>query len=340
MGEFVSFVIPTLNCEPILGQCLRSIRAQDVPADQYEILIADGGSRDRTLEIAAEFGCRLVEARGLLAEAAKKAAFAAAKGDYIALVDADNEIAGTDWLRRAMSAITRHPDALGFESYYFKHPRDSRLNRFLTADILGADPCVRSMSIEPRLVSRDAGGVQVFELPPSGAYPTGANGFIFRKDLLKSVDPSEPYHEAAFFPVLIHQGRRKLVKAEGCGVYHHYVRGLGDFLRKRRRNMINYMLRKQEVAVTWDSESFPWRKLWALAYNGTLVCPCVEGLCRATLRRDAEWLLLPAASVISLAGIALGTLDYRRTGSAEKARRMSMSLSSQMSRTTAPRSNG
>lgn len=338
MDDFVSFVIPTLNSEPILGQCLKSIRDQDVPSGNYEILVADGGSKDRTVDIARQYGCRLVEATGLLAEAAKKAAFAEAKGNYIALVDADNEIAGTEWLRKALSAIGKHPDALGFESYYFKHPRDSHLNRFLTGDVLGADPCVRSMSSQPRLVSQDAEGVQVFELPADGAYPTGANGFIFRKDLLKNVDPAEPYHEAAFFPVLIHQGRRKLVKAAGCGVYHHYVRGLKDFLRKRRRNMINYMLRKQEVSVTWDSESFPWRKLWALGYNGTAIGPAMEGAIRAMVRRDPEWLLYPAAAWVSVAGIGLGLLDYRRTGSAEKARRMSMRLSSEMSRSTAPRS--
>ncbi len=333
MGDFVSFVIPTLNSEPILAQCLKSIRMQDVAPDCYEILIADGGSADRTVEVAAQHGCRLIEARGLLAEEAKKAAFAQAKGDYIALVDTDNEVANADWLRRALDALHQHPDALGFESYYLKHPLDTHLNRLLTTDILGTDPCARSMSSELRLLERGADGVEVFELPANGAYPTGANGFIFRKELLKSVDPNEPYHEAAFFPTLIHQGRRKLLKVQGSGVYHHYVRGFGDFLRKRRRNTINYMMRKQEVSVTWDSESFPWRKLWALAYNGTFVGPCLEGVFKAIARRSAEWLLYPVVAFVSAFGVAVGLVDYWRTGSQEGAKRMSMRLGAEMHRT-------
>lgn len=332
MGDFVSFVIPTLNAELILAQCLQSIRMQDVPAERYEILVADGGSRDRTVEIAGQYGCRLVEARGLLAEAAKKAAFAEAKGDYIALIDTDNELAGPDWLRRALGAITRHPDALGFESYYIKHPRDSHLNRLLTAEVLGTDPCVSSMATRSRLVARDADGVEVFELPADGSYPMGANGFIFRKDLLKSVDPKEPYHEAAFFPVLIQQGRRKLIKVQGCGVYHHYVKGLADYFRKRRRTVILHMLRKQEVSVTWDSGTLPWRKVWALAYNGTLVGPCVKGITRALIGRDIEWLLYPAAAFVSAIGSVFGLVDYWRSGSKEGAKRMSMRLSTAMNR--------
>jgi glycosyltransferase involved in cell wall biosynthesis len=332
MGDFVSFVIPTLNSEPILAQCLQSIRNQDVPADRYEILVADGGSRDRTVEIATQFGCRLVEATGLLAEAAKQAAFAEAKGDYIALVDADNELAGKDWLRRAVEALGRHPDAVGFESYYVKHPRDSHLNRLLTAEVLGTDPCVCSVATPLRLVERAADGVEVFELPADGGYPMGANGFMFSKALLKSGNPDDPYHEAAFFPVLIRQGRRKLVKARGCGVYHHYVKGLADFFRKRRRTVILHMLRKQEVSVTWDSDARPWRKLWALAYNVTFVGPCVKGVAQAIMRRDVEWLLYPAAAFISALGSAVGWVDYRRTGSLEAAKRMSMRLSTEMTR--------
>jgi glycosyltransferase involved in cell wall biosynthesis len=339
MDEFVSFVIPTLNSEPILSACLESIRGQTVPADRYEILVADGGSRDGTVPIARRHGCRLIEANGLLAEAAKQAAFREARGGFIALVDADNELAGPQWLRSALAAIREHSDALGLESYYLKHPRDTRLNRLLTAEVLGTDPCVRSLSRTPRQVQCTADGVEVYELPPDGSYPTGANGFLFRKDLLSALPSGTPYHEAAFFPALIRSGRRRLIKTRNCGVYHHYVRGLPDFLRKRRRNMINYLLRKQEVPDTWDSEVFPWRKIRALAYNGTIVGPLIEGVCKAAVRRDAEWLLYGPAAAVSVTGILLGLLDYRRMGSAEKARRMSMRLSSEMSRSAAPRSN-
>ena len=44
----VSFLIPTLNAEGILENCLQSIRRQDYPQDLIEIVVADGGSADAT----------------------------------------------------------------------------------------------------------------------------------------------------------------------------------------------------------------------------------------------------------------------------------------------------
>jgi len=48
----VSILIPTLNAESVLDECLRSIEMQDYPKDKIELIIADGGSKDKTLEIA------------------------------------------------------------------------------------------------------------------------------------------------------------------------------------------------------------------------------------------------------------------------------------------------
>ena len=52
----ISIVIPTYNSERTLSLCLGSIAEQDYPREKIEIIIADGGSKDRTLEIAEKFG--------------------------------------------------------------------------------------------------------------------------------------------------------------------------------------------------------------------------------------------------------------------------------------------
>jgi glycosyltransferase involved in cell wall biosynthesis len=52
---FISVVIPTYNSEKTLEMCLESIANQDYPKDKIEIIIADGGSIDRTLEIARRY---------------------------------------------------------------------------------------------------------------------------------------------------------------------------------------------------------------------------------------------------------------------------------------------
>ena len=87
---FLSIVIPTLNSEKTLGICLAAVRAQSFPKDGYEIVIADAGSSDRTLEIAKEFVVDTITSNPLkTGEAGKTAGIKAAKGDIIALVDSD-----------------------------------------------------------------------------------------------------------------------------------------------------------------------------------------------------------------------------------------------------------
>src|SRR4051812_33602735 len=48
---YVTIAMPSYNEEPYIEACLRSILGQDYPADRMEILVADGGSQDKTREI-------------------------------------------------------------------------------------------------------------------------------------------------------------------------------------------------------------------------------------------------------------------------------------------------
>lgn len=48
----ISVIIPTLDEEAALGPCLEALRGVE---DTLEVIVADGGSRDRTREVAARF---------------------------------------------------------------------------------------------------------------------------------------------------------------------------------------------------------------------------------------------------------------------------------------------
>ena len=47
----ITIIMPTYNSEKTLEYSLRSIRHQIINQDQIEILMIDGGSTDKTLEI-------------------------------------------------------------------------------------------------------------------------------------------------------------------------------------------------------------------------------------------------------------------------------------------------
>ncbi|MDR2477040.1 MAG: glycosyltransferase [Treponema sp.] len=81
----VSVIIPALNEEQMLPRLLDSIKAQDF--DDFEVIVADAHSKDRTREIAAEYGCRVVD--GGLPAAGRNAGAAVARGEFLFFLDSD-----------------------------------------------------------------------------------------------------------------------------------------------------------------------------------------------------------------------------------------------------------
>ena len=51
MEPFISVVVPLLNEEPYVERLTRSLLDQDYSPGRYEIIMADGGSTDRTVEV-------------------------------------------------------------------------------------------------------------------------------------------------------------------------------------------------------------------------------------------------------------------------------------------------
>jgi glycosyltransferase involved in cell wall biosynthesis len=82
----LSIIIPTLNEEKYLPILLSQIKKQNFT--DYEIIVADAGSTDKTVEIAKSFGCKIVKG-GLPAKGRNEGA-KAAKGELFLFMDADN----------------------------------------------------------------------------------------------------------------------------------------------------------------------------------------------------------------------------------------------------------
>jgi len=84
----VSVVIPTMNEEASIGRVLEEVK-KALSGWDYEVLVVDTASRDRTREIARAMGARVVSEPRRGYGRAYKTGFAAARGDVIATLDAD-----------------------------------------------------------------------------------------------------------------------------------------------------------------------------------------------------------------------------------------------------------
>jgi hypothetical protein len=86
----LSVVIPALNEERTIAHCVeKAMKAVAALGGRGEVLVADNGSTDRTREIAQSLGARVVAVDGKGYGRALRGGFAAAKGIYMVMADAD-----------------------------------------------------------------------------------------------------------------------------------------------------------------------------------------------------------------------------------------------------------
>jgi glycosyltransferase involved in cell wall biosynthesis len=97
----LSIIVPTLNEEDNLPRLLDSIKAQS--GADFEVIVSDNHSTDKTREIAAAYGARVVD--GALPSRARNLGALAAKGDILLFLDADVELPAPDFLEKTFAEL-------------------------------------------------------------------------------------------------------------------------------------------------------------------------------------------------------------------------------------------
>ncbi len=93
----LSIIIPTLNEEDYLPNLLKSIKGQDFL--DYQIIVSDAGSKDKTLEIAKSYGCVII--KGGLPSRGRNNGAKIAKGKLLFFLDADT-ILSNDFFKKSL----------------------------------------------------------------------------------------------------------------------------------------------------------------------------------------------------------------------------------------------
>ncbi|MCA1726775.1 MAG: glycosyltransferase family 2 protein, partial [Actinobacteria bacterium] len=107
----VTVVIPMLDEERWIRRCIDSLLGGDYPADRLEVLVVDGGSRDRSRAVVRDRAAddqrlRLLRNPRRIAAAAMNAGIAEARGDVIIRADAHTTYA-RDYISKCVSVLDR-----------------------------------------------------------------------------------------------------------------------------------------------------------------------------------------------------------------------------------------
>ncbi len=111
-----SVVIPVRNGENVLPRCLRALAEQSVPRSDYEIVVVDDGSTDRTGQVARDFGVRLVGQPPQGPSVARNRGVEEALAPIVLFTDADCAPA-RDWIERMLEPFS-DPTVAGVKGAY------------------------------------------------------------------------------------------------------------------------------------------------------------------------------------------------------------------------------
>ncbi len=98
----VSFVIRTLNEALWIGKVLKTLLQQDF--NNFEIIVIDSGSKDKTVEIVKRFPVKLIQIKPeeFHYSYALNLGISKAKGDYIAIISGHSIPISDDWLSKGL----------------------------------------------------------------------------------------------------------------------------------------------------------------------------------------------------------------------------------------------
>lgn len=133
---FISIVTPTFNIMRTLDEYMGAILRQDYPHDRMEIIFADGGSKDGSLERIrkyakeVDFNISVYENPLKTAEAGKAVAVRKARGDVVLLLDSDNIMPDDEWLMRMTEPFEDDSIVASEPIEYTYRKEDSIINRY------------------------------------------------------------------------------------------------------------------------------------------------------------------------------------------------------------------
>ena len=319
----VSMVIPTFNSARVIEGCLKSIISQDYPRDRMEIVIADAGSSDRTLDICRKYGVDIITDNPLLTgEAGKTAGIDKSTGEIIALIDSDNMLVGADWLTRMVAPFIEDSGIPASEVLFWSYnPDHSLVDRYCELTGINDPVCMFLGNYDrwnhltgrwtgyPVTEEKDRGDWLDVTLDAEKIPTMGANGFLIRRKILDGLDYHPYFIDIDIVPQMVKKGCRRIARPK-IGIIHFYCDSMATFRRKQRRRIRDFIYfsgKKMRGIYRW--KLFTPGFFRYIIYT-ILVIPLFLQSLRGYLKiRDTAWFFHPAACWITLWEYTTGTIS-------------------------------
>jgi len=124
----VSIIIPVYNVQRTIKKAIDSALNQDFPKKDFEVIVVNDGSTDKTLEILKKYKkkIKLICQKNQGAIKAANRGFKAAQGKYIIKLDADDYF-GKDILKKMSASLEENPQINFVYCNYYEKLKNGRI---------------------------------------------------------------------------------------------------------------------------------------------------------------------------------------------------------------------
>jgi len=305
----ISVILPTYNAEKYLENCLNSIKKQNYPQNKLEILVIDGGSRDRTLEIAKKYKTKILFNPYRDCDEGKSIGLRQAKGEIIALIDADNELSSPQWLKTMIQPLVEDKTIFGVLSPWLIRKDDPLINQYVTL-LEVADPLARCF--HPKMKIIDKGKYLIYRAKLGETPVVGANGFLWRRKVIDIVGGYEQkFEEVNFIARVINGGYLAYAQVKEAGIYHYYCTSVWSYIKKRVKIGRKFLGRKAKGRKTWVDHASQDSFLLAVLYNLSIIGPLLEAVREYRKSKNIAWFWHPFISWLTIIVYAYAVIEHQ-----------------------------
>lgn len=296
-SDSISIAIPVLNEELNIEKCLSSVFGQKFQG-RLEVFIIDGGSTDKTIEIAKKFKVKILKNPKRNAESGKIIGLKKATSDYFMILDADMDLCTNDYFSKLLKPLKQDENIAGAYGRYISYKDDSFLTRFVTLDPIQRDPLFRFLTIDPKKVLKEKReGYWVCEYSPGKLVPHGFSVYRRKQLLDLKIDKRHKFMELDTVSILTEKGLKYFAYVPDAKLHHPFLKDLKMLIRKRIRNLKTQFFNQQDQRkFTWidfNKKSDILKIIFWIIYANSLVLPSLVGIWRMFKYKSATALYEP-----------------------------------------------
>lgn len=314
----ISIIVPTLNNAKILPEFFKYLERQEYPKKMLELVAADGGSTDKTVEILKKHQAEVFNNPGVYADMGVSIGMKQAKGDIIMILAVDNFLNDKFSLAK-MSKVFDNRKIFAAFPKHMSDKTDNFLTRYVNTFTDPFNHFVYGYAANGRTFHKlyktveqnDLYDIYDFHSQKDKPLIAFAQGFTIRSGFFKK--KKDEFDD--LMPVMQILGEKKNIAfVHSIPLYHHTLKDVSHFIRKQKWATKNYLSKKNYGLYSrkrYLSKAQAKRiTLWPI-YVATIFPPIVFSLFNAIREKERMWLLHPIMCYISLYASALSFFELR-----------------------------